>query len=47
MNQDDLYTALKTNQIFSAGIDVMDPEPLPANDKLLTLPNIGKWMKIG
>ncbi|XP_019892166.2 glyoxylate reductase/hydroxypyruvate reductase isoform X1 [Musca domestica] len=40
VNQDDLYTALKTNQIFSAGIDVMNPEPLPANDKLLTLPNI-------
>ncbi|XP_075153325.1 glyoxylate reductase/hydroxypyruvate reductase-like [Haematobia irritans] len=40
VNQDDLYTALKTKQIFSAGIDVMYPEPLPADDKLLTLPNI-------
>ncbi|XP_075153324.1 glyoxylate reductase/hydroxypyruvate reductase-like isoform X2 [Haematobia irritans] len=40
INQDDLYTALKTNQIFSAGIDVMSPEPLPADDKLLTLPNL-------
>ncbi|XP_030383789.1 glyoxylate reductase/hydroxypyruvate reductase isoform X2 [Scaptodrosophila lebanonensis] len=40
INQNDLYDALKTNQIFSAGLDVTDPEPLPANDKLLTLPNL-------
>lgn len=45
VNQDDLYEALKTNQIFSAGIDVMNPEPLPANDKLLTLPNIGMYLQ--
>ncbi|XP_013119485.2 glyoxylate reductase/hydroxypyruvate reductase isoform X2 [Stomoxys calcitrans] len=40
INQDDLYTALKNNQIFSAGLDVVYPEPLPAKDKLLTLPNV-------
>ena len=40
VNQDDLYEALKSKQIFAAGIDVMYPEPLPANHKLLTLPNL-------
>ncbi|XP_067623007.1 glyoxylate reductase/hydroxypyruvate reductase-like isoform X2 [Eurosta solidaginis] len=40
VNQKDLYEALKTNQIFSAGLDVMTPEPLPTNDPLLSLPNI-------
>jgi len=39
VNQNDLYNALKSNKIFSAGLDVMVPEPLPANDKLMTLPN--------
>ena len=34
-----LYTALKSNQIFAAGLDVTEPEPLPANDRLLELPN--------
>ncbi|XP_049302525.1 glyoxylate reductase/hydroxypyruvate reductase [Bactrocera dorsalis] len=40
VNQQDLYEALKTNQIFAAGLDVMTPEPLPPNDPLLSLPNI-------
>ncbi|XP_004524807.1 glyoxylate reductase/hydroxypyruvate reductase isoform X1 [Ceratitis capitata] len=40
VNQQDLYEALKTNQIFAAGLDVMTPEPLPANDPLLSLPNL-------
>lgn len=35
-----LYTALKTGQIAYAALDVTDPEPLPADHKLLTLPNI-------
>jgi glyoxylate reductase len=34
-----LYTALKSNQIFAAGLDVTEPEPLPASDRLLELPN--------
>jgi glyoxylate reductase len=34
-----LYEALKAGEIFAAGLDVTDPEPLPANDPLLTLPN--------
>ena len=37
-----LYNALKSKKIFSAGLDVMDPEPLPADDPLLSLPNCGK-----
>jgi glyoxylate reductase len=37
--QRDLYNALKGKQIFAAGLDVTDPEPIPADDPLLTLPN--------
>ncbi|XP_026669316.1 glyoxylate reductase/hydroxypyruvate reductase-like, partial [Ceratina calcarata] len=36
---DDLIKALKSNKIFAAGLDVMDPEPLPADHELLKLPN--------
>jgi len=43
VNQDDLYEALKANRIFSAGLDVTDPEPLSPKDKLLTLDNVGEW----
>ncbi|XP_055838604.1 glyoxylate reductase/hydroxypyruvate reductase-like [Episyrphus balteatus] len=39
VDQKALYNALKTNKIFSAGLDVMTPEPLPADDPLLSLPN--------
>jgi glyoxylate reductase len=34
-----LYHALKTGEIFAAGLDVTDPEPIPADDPLLTLSN--------
>lgn len=40
--QDDLYEALKCKKIFAAGIDVMTPEPLPANHPLLTLQNLSE-----
>lgn len=43
MDQEALYKALETGQIFSAGLDVMTPEPLPSNHPLLTLPNCGKF----
>lgn len=43
VNQEDLFVALKENIIFSAGLDVMDPEPLPKDHPLLTLDNIGEW----
>lgn len=40
VDQDALYDALKENKIFSAGLDVTTPEPLPSDHKLLKLPNI-------
>lgn len=35
-----LYTALKEKWIYAAGLDVTEPEPIPANDPLLTLDNV-------
>ncbi|MFN2244132.1 MAG: 2-hydroxyacid dehydrogenase [Anaerolineae bacterium] len=35
-----LYEALRDGQIGYAALDVTDPEPLPADHKLLTLPNL-------
>jgi glyoxylate reductase len=35
-----LYEALKGGQIANAALDVTDPEPLPLDHKLLTLPNL-------
>lgn len=40
VDSDALYDALKTGEIAFAAMDVTDPEPLPADHKLLTLPNI-------
>jgi glyoxylate reductase len=34
-----LYDALKNGVIAAAGLDVTEPEPLPGNHPLLTLPN--------
>lgn len=39
IDQDALVTALKQGTIFAAGLDVMTPEPLPADSELLKLPN--------
>jgi len=39
VDTDALYEALTTGQIRSAGLDVTDPEPMPADHPLLTLPN--------
>ncbi|MEX0818601.1 MAG: D-glycerate dehydrogenase [Pirellulaceae bacterium] len=38
-HQQDLHDALKSGEIFAAGLDVTDPEPIPMDDPLLTLPN--------
>jgi len=39
INQEALYDALKTKQIFAAGLDVMEPEPLPTDHPLTKLDN--------
>jgi len=35
----DLFEALRTGQIFAAGLDVTDPEPMSPDHPLLSLPN--------
>ena len=40
VDQRALYEALRDGEIFAAGIDVYDQEPLPLDDPLLTLDNV-------
>lgn len=40
IDQPALYEALRDGTIFAAALDVTDPEPLPMDSPLLTLPNI-------
>jgi len=40
MNQGDLADSLRKGVIFSAGLDVTDPEPPSMDDPLVTLPNV-------
>jgi len=39
IDTDALVTALENGEIFAAGLDVTDPEPLPADHPLVALPN--------
>lgn len=39
VDTDALVTALRDGDIFAAGLDVTDPEPLPADHPLVSLPN--------
>ena len=40
IDQQALYTALKNGVIAAAALDVTEPEPIPMDDPLLSLPNI-------
>jgi D-3-phosphoglycerate dehydrogenase len=40
VDTDALYDALLAGKIAGAALDVTDPEPLPADHKILTLPNV-------
>ncbi len=40
IDQPALYAALQNGRIFAAALDVTDPEPLPLDSPLLTLPNL-------
>jgi glyoxylate reductase len=40
VDTDALYVALKSGEIAAAGLDVTDPEPLPADHPILTLDNV-------
>ncbi len=40
MDQDALIQALKEGWIAGAGLDVYDPEPIPAKNPLLSLENV-------
>lgn len=42
VDQDALIKALKAKTIFSAGLDVMTPEPLPLDHELTKIRNCGK-----
>lgn len=43
VDQEALYDALKKHKIFAAGLDVVSPEPLPADHPLMSLPNCGSF----
>ncbi len=40
IDMDALYEALKAKQIFGAGLDVTEPEPLPIDHPLFSLDNL-------
>ena len=47
VNEKDLYHALKNNEIWAAGLDVFEEEPIRLDHPLLTLPNVVTLPHIG
>ena len=47
LDQQALTDALKNKQIYAAGLDVFEREPIPANSELLTLPNVVTLPHVG
>lgn len=47
VNEEDLYDALVNHEIYAAGLDVFNKEPLPTIHPLLTLPNCVALPHIG
>lgn len=47
IREQDLYQALTEQQIWGAGLDVSDPEPMSSDNPLLTLPNVCVLPHIG
>ncbi|MED1603311.1 D-glycerate dehydrogenase [Alkalihalophilus marmarensis] len=47
VNEKALYKALKENEIYAAGLDVFEEEPISLNHPLLTLPNLVATPHIG
>nr|BAB33312.1 D-lactate dehydrogenase [Octopus vulgaris] len=47
INHDDLYDALKNHEIGAAGLDVTEPEPLPKEHRLNSLPNCVVTLHMG
>ncbi|WP_017382210.1 2-hydroxyacid dehydrogenase [Paenisporosarcina sp. TG-14] len=47
VNEDALYEALINNEIWAAGLDVFQEEPVPIDHPLLTLPNVVALPHIG
>ena len=45
--EQDLFEALQQGEIWGAGLDVTDPEPMSANNQLLQLPNVCVLPHIG
>lgn len=45
--EQDLYTALTNGELWGAGLDVTNPEPMIANNPLISLPNVAVLPHIG